>query len=98
MNNWKNLDKDRVYKKHPNGFLIVKPKVYTSVVPFVCPVCNLFMRNDEDAMYYTKYVCCSCCAIKWAEGGNKEKWLNGWRPPKNELKEFRRYRQQLLSY
>jgi hydrogenase maturation factor HypF (carbamoyltransferase family) len=89
MNSWKQLDKNRVYKNHPAGFLIIKPKTCVGTTPFLCPVCDLFMRNNEDVVYHAIYKCCSHCATRWAEGSNREKWLQGWRPTEDELKEYR---------
>ena len=56
------------------------------IVPFECPVCELFMKDGaDDVDFYKLYKCCSNCAIKWAEP-NKKKWLEeNWRPPKEEI-------------
>mgnify|MGYP001568265205 FL=1 len=93
MPKWYSCDKKRLMKKIPlilDNLILIKPKKMSrKIVPFLCPVCKLYMRNKDDMIYYQEYECCSHCAIKWAEGINKNKWINEkWRPSKKELKEY----------
>jgi len=100
MNNrtWEKLDDTRVFYKHPDGFIVIKQKDNKKLImPFVCPVCNTFMREMNDSDYYRIFECCSHCAMKWAEGINREKWLSGWRPSKDEIKNVVYRRKQPMS-
>jgi len=92
---WKDFDQNRIYTEHHNGFIIIKPKNITKkIVPFICPVCNFFMRNEDDVSYYYKYDCCSSCSIHWAEK-HKHKWVAGWRPKKQEIEKYISFRKSI---
>ncbi|MAG25306.1 hypothetical protein CMI47_06970 [Candidatus Pacearchaeota archaeon] len=52
--------------------------------PLFCPVCDFVMNNASDDNYFSKYECCTDCAIRWAES-NSNKWISGWRPTKKEI-------------
>jgi hypothetical protein len=56
------------------------------VVPFYCPNCNILLRNLEDEQSYRDFFCCNFCADIWARP-NKEKWLSGWRPAEDVIKQ-----------
>ena len=60
-------------------YAVLKPDNF-KMIPLDCPVCKFFMLKDDDIQYYNEYACCKECAITWAEGPNKEKWKEGWRP------------------
>jgi len=57
------------------------------LTPLDCPVCKFFMMTDEDLQYFNEYKCCKECGITWAEGPNKEKWKEGWRPNPDVINE-----------
>jgi hypothetical protein len=93
MNSWKKLDNDRVYYTHNSGFKVIKPSSNNFVtIPFVCPVCELFMKDTNDTLSYAEYECCTRCKITWAEGFNKERWHTGWRPSEEEIKQYKKRR------
>jgi len=56
----------------------------SDITPLFCPVCRFVMNNSDDDVYYTRYKCCSDCAIKWAEP-NRDRWIAGWRPLERDL-------------
>ena len=58
----------------------------TSKVPIFCPVCTTVMVGKNDPSYYKLFECCEDCGMDWAEK-NREKWRQGWRPKKTEIKE-----------
>ena len=83
---WKELSKGRVFKKHPLGFLIVRPAEEYVHVPIGCPVCGMMMRDEMDSRAYHKYQCCRECIYKWAQPRIDE-WKEGWRPAGDEITE-----------
>jgi hypothetical protein len=62
-----------------------------------CPVCDYFIDNDQHAQYYSQYNCCFDCAVKWAEGLNKDKWKKGWRPSTEEIEEEKIFRRKMIT-
>ncbi len=82
------MSNDRLISEHKSGFFFIKPSKSVEKIPLTCPHCKLMMKDASDPYYYREYKCCSGCAIKWAEGANKEKWLAGWRPSKEETREI----------
>lgn len=89
MNNngrWYSFDKARLAKNHKSGFLIIKPKK-ANVIPFVCPVCNMIMRRNDDITSYHEYKACFSCST-YLVIPNKNKWAKGWRPTKEEIKQY----------
>jgi hypothetical protein len=65
--------------------MVLIQKSGSNKTPLFCPNCKMAMSLTEDYIYYSKYKACSSCSIKYAEG-NKEKWNNGWRPTRKEIK------------
>ena len=53
--------------------------------PLDCPVCNCAFRSREDVINYEKFKCCLDCDVQYRYP-NKDKWKNGWRPPKESIK------------
>ena len=82
--------------KYKEGFFIIQEKSENDV-PLICPVCDFFIGTDQDVFYYTQHKCCFECSIKWAEGHNKEKWKNGWRPSKEEISKEKSRRRKLIT-
>ncbi len=76
-------------------YIIVKPDNF-KLIPIDCPVCEFFMLKDDDIQYYNEYQCCKECAITWAEGPNKEKWKEGWRPDIKDVKKKTSIRRALV--
>jgi len=85
-NRWHLFDKDRIARNHKSGFLIIKPKK-NNVIPFVCPLCDLLMRNQNDILSYHKNKVCFSCETHLLIP-NKKKWDTGWRPTKQQIKEY----------
>ena len=69
-------------KIEEDGFLIPK-NLITRKSKRKCPVCNIFSFEMKDDLYMNKFECCFDCYIKYVEG-HKERWLEGWRPPKDK--------------
>lgn len=65
--------------------VIYSKKNNDEIIPLFCPNCNLIMKDCNDPLSYRKYKVCTRCSIQWAEGLNEKKWLNGWRPSKEEV-------------
>jgi hypothetical protein len=78
-----NLNKEVIY--HKEGFVIIKDTII-EVPPISCDVCNFFMKSLVDSQSWREHQCCRECAITWAEGLNKKKWLEGWRPSKKAIR------------
>ena len=50
-----------------------------------CPICGDYSFKNEDGVYMSKYECCSGCYYLYVDG-REERWTNGWRPAKKEIK------------
>jgi len=70
---------NREVKYLKSGVVIVKDRDF-SVPPLDCPVCGYFMLKSQDLEFWHEYECCQECGVTWAEGPNKKKWKEGWRP------------------
>mgnify|MGYP003114823852 FL=1 len=68
-----------------DNVIIKKPRKRDDFVPIGCPVCGFLMKDDTDVAAYTKYKCCNYCEMKWAQS-RSDKWREGWRPNKDEIK------------
>jgi hypothetical protein len=71
-------------KNHNLGFKIVKIST-DEVIPLFCEVCTFVMLGELDIRYYRRFKCCSECGMKWADL-NQERWADGWRPTREEVK------------
>tara|TARA_Y100000310_G_scaffold343325_1_gene450423 strand:+ start:2001 stop:2294 length:294 start_codon:yes stop_codon:yes gene_type:complete len=85
-NRWFAFDKTRKARYHKSGFLVIKPK-HVITVPFECPVCSLIMRNSKDVLSYQEYKSCFACAT-YLIIPNIKQWKNGWKPTKQQIKEY----------
>jgi len=65
-------------KVEQDGFLINK-KLLTRDANRTCPVCSTYSFRPQDDLYMNKFECCRTCYITWVEG-REERWLEGWRP------------------
>jgi len=65
-----------------NIVVVIEPEYKSS--DFNCPVCKLIIRGLEDVESIDNYACCTDCQdfFYWP---NREKWLKGWRPKKEEV-------------
>jgi hypothetical protein len=66
--------------------ILIVPDEPRAVTPLACPVCETLFRNIDDEMSWEKMSCCSACADEWAYP-NRVKWLNGWRPNSDAVRE-----------
>ena len=85
-NRWYSFDDSRIAKNHKSGFLIIKPKK-AKAIPFVCPICNLIMRKNNDIICYYKNKSCFSC-MTYLIIPNKKRWDDGWRPTEKQIKEY----------
>jgi len=51
-----------------------------------CPVCGNFPRKSMDDVCLVKFECCAQCYVQYVED-REERWLKGWRPKSNEIKQ-----------
>jgi len=82
---WTPLGSDRVFRKHQDGFLVIRPVDDIDNTPIECPVCLMMMIDLDDSRAYSDYDCCHSCQTKWAEGFHREDWKNGWRPSVEDI-------------
>jgi len=85
--NWKSYPNDRkIIQK--DGYSIIVPKSFSfeknESMPIFCEICSIRFGSLDDELSYKKFMCCSSCADQWAYT-NKEKWLLGWRPSKEQV-------------
>jgi len=57
-------------------------------IPMFCPICDFVMENYSDHDHYKNYDCCKRCFLKFVEF-RKKKWLEGWRPTKEEIDSYK---------
>ena len=72
-------DEDKI---NEDGFFIAR-NLINKEINRVCPVCETYSFSGRDDLYMNKFECCYTCYIQWVEGGEK-KWLEGWRPDKEQ--------------
>lgn len=65
-----------------DGFLVSK-NLITRKNKRKCPTCGTFSFEIRDDLYMNKFDCCYECYIQWVDG-REERWLNGWRPNKEQ--------------
>ena len=69
-------------KINEDGFFITR-NLINKELNRVCPVCETYSFSGRDDLYMNKFECCYTCYLKWVEF-DKEKWLSGWRPDKEQ--------------
>tara|TARA_R100000995_G_scaffold70307_1_gene38889 strand:- start:9704 stop:10084 length:381 start_codon:yes stop_codon:yes gene_type:complete len=69
-------------KINEDGFFITR-NLINKEIKRVCPVCDTYSFSGRDDLYMNKFECCYKCYIQWVEG-REEKWLEGWRPDKEQ--------------
>ena len=72
-------DEDKI---NEDGFFIAR-NLINKEINRVCPVCETYSFSGRDDLYMNKYQCCHTCYLKWVEHDEK-KWLEGWRPDKEQ--------------
>jgi hypothetical protein len=91
----KNEDVDEhTYKYHPAGFTVILPKCTSSPIPAACPVCKFIMNHARDDETFLKFSCCYDCRVRYIDS-NREKWNQGWRPSRKELKKSNQERNSI---
>ena len=70
-------------KVEADGFLINK-KLLNRDHNRTCPVCSKYSFHPRDDLYMNKYQACFKCYVQYIEGGREERWINGWRPNKEQ--------------
>ncbi len=69
-------------KINEDGFFITR-NLINKEINRVCPVCETYSFSGKDDLYMNKFECCEKCYIQWIEG-REERWLEGWRPNKEQ--------------
>lgn len=72
-------EEDKINK---DGFFITR-NLINKEINRVCPVCNTYSFSGKDDLYMNKFECCEKCYIQWVED-REERWLEGWRPNKEQ--------------
>jgi hypothetical protein len=58
---------------------------------FFCPICKFILNTADDFRLIKTYDCCHICFLEYAEC-RKEEWSSGWRPDKEKVREYIKYR------
>jgi len=87
-------DANKEITYHEDGFIIIKEKGL-NVPPIDCPICKFFMKTADDVRHWEENKCCYDCAVTFAEGHNKDRWKEGWRPDKDTIEAHRQKRIKL---
>ena len=74
-----NQDEDKI---NQDGFFMPR-NLINKEINRVCPVCDTYSFSGRDDLYMNKFECCEKCYIQWVEG-REERWLEGWRPNKEQ--------------
>ena len=74
--------KEQYDKIENDGFLISKHLIIKKNERN-CPHCDIYSFDIRDDLYINKFKCCFNCCIEYVEG-REERWLNGWRPNKEQ--------------
>ena len=72
-------DEDKI---NEDGFFIAR-NLINKEINRVCPVCETYSFSGKDDLYMNKFECCESCYIQWIED-REERWLEGWRPDKEQ--------------
>ena len=83
-NEWKPSSSGKLYKTICDGEVLVVKSVGQISGLLSCPVCESLIKNQLDAQEAQNYQCCAKCSLKWAQPNHK-RWLDGWRPSKEEV-------------
>lgn len=80
-----------------NTNIVLKEDRKKQNAPFDCPICNLSFRDINDIISYEMYECCTDCQNQFVYR-DKEAWLSGARPTKDEIEKFKQYLNNRPSY
>tara|TARA_A100001391_G_scaffold193888_1_gene169672 strand:+ start:316 stop:696 length:381 start_codon:yes stop_codon:yes gene_type:complete len=69
-------------KINEDGFFITR-NLINKEIKRVCPVCDTYSFSGRDDLYMNKFDCCEKCYIQWVED-REDKWIQGWRPDKEQ--------------
>lgn len=75
-------------KVEVNGILLSK-KLLIRDNKRQCPVCEIYSFVPKDDLYMNKFGCCHKCYVQWVED-REERWLTGWRPNAETVKEIKK--------
>lgn len=78
------------------GDYVIVDNSQKDIIPISCPICTYLLRNINDAISYREFKCCDDCSLRWAQG-RREEWSAGWRPQKEEIREEKIKRRNLVS-
>lgn len=92
---WSPLGQDRMWYRHPDGFLVVRPRDAIEPVPLFCPVCGLAMLTSDDSDAHRQDGCCDLCRMVWVVPRRAE-WSLGWRPSSADLGRVRARRTSMM--
>lgn len=81
---WKSYIDDREICEYSEGFVVIRPRVYSSPIPLSCSLCHFLMKSRDDEESYNEFGCCHLCALTWAHSRRLE-WKAGWRPQKEAI-------------
>ena len=77
--------------------IVVKGIEQEHAVPLDCPICDLSFRDMNDIISYESWECCTDCAQHFVFK-DKDAWLSGTRPEKEEIEKFKQYLMKRPSY
>ena len=84
MSTWEKYPGNRLVKKHPEGFYVIRPENSVAATPLFCPLCEFIMNSHYDDDAHKNFQCCDNCANEWAYK-NANKWVSGWRPTSEQV-------------
>lgn len=85
-NEWQEFGKDKLIKYSEN-YIAIKPNSDFKTTPIFCPLCNYPILTYQDSLSFKSDEVCEMCNLYWITG-NKEKYINGWRPEGKEWIEY----------
>lgn len=61
-----------------------------------CSICNYPFIKKEDFEFSNSYSTCNECFLTFIEA-RKNEWRDGWRPDKQQIKEYILYRKSIIK-
>ena len=62
---------------------------------FFCSLCGFTLRSQDDFRVNSEYFCCHECYLTFVES-RIEKWREGWRPKKSDIRKYINNRKSLI--
>lgn len=62
---------------------------------FFCDLCGFPLRSESDFQSNSDHSCCNDCFLTFAQS-RKDKWSEGWRPKKSEIRKYINNRKRLI--